>query len=147
MHDAQPLPVDRQRPRIALRQADQQALLAIAYGGLLSDARSAGALLFEVSRADIVSDAEPSMTISLGSRVLFRDDRAASPQWITLVHPRLARADVGEVSVLTPLGAALIGLSKGQNIRCPDRHGGELSLTVMEVSPPSKALERRLEPK
>ena len=43
MHDTQPLKPTK--PPIALRRSDQEALLAIAYDGLLSNTRSAGALL------------------------------------------------------------------------------------------------------
>lgn len=128
--------IDPQRPRIALRRADQRALLAIAYGGLLKDTRSAGALLYEVSRADLVADDQSSTTVALWSRVRFLDERSGAHHSVTLVPPERAHAPTARLSVLSPLGAALIGLSKGQHIRCPDRHGGELSLTVQDVFPP-----------
>lgn len=133
MPDTTPQAADPQRPRIALRQGDQQALLAIAHSSLLRDARSAGALLDEVARADLLADDETSVTVGLWSRVHFLDGQANSARWITLVPPQQARTSTEHVSVLTPLGAALIGLSKGQRIQCPDRHGGELNLTVLDV--------------
>lgn len=138
MHEASLFPGDAQRPRIALRHADQRALLAIAYGGLLSDTRSAGALLHEVSRADLMADDGPSITAGLWSRVLFREDRTDLARWVTLVPPQSSDDPVRQVSVLSPLGAALVGLSKGQHIRCPDRHGGEISLKVLDVVPPAQ---------
>jgi len=135
MHNAQPL--KPAKPPIALRRADQEALLAIAYHGLLSDTRSAGALLCELSRADLLADDDAVLTATLGSRVCFRDSRSAEVQIARLVAPdQHGVADC--VSVLSPLGAALIGLSTGQTISCPDRHGGELNLTVLHVAPPSQ---------
>jgi regulator of nucleoside diphosphate kinase len=133
MHDPQPL--KPAKPPIALRRADQEALLAIAYHGLLSDARSAGALLSEASRADLLADDDAVLTVTLGSRVCFRDNRSAEVQIARLVAPE-QHGLAGSVSALSPLGAALIGLSAGQTIRCPDRHGGELNLTVLHVAPP-----------
>jgi regulator of nucleoside diphosphate kinase len=125
------------KPPVALRRADQEALLAIAYHALLSDTRSAGALLHEASRADLLADDDTLLTATLGSRVCFRDSRSAEVQIARLVAPD-QHGVAGCISVLSPLGAALIGLSEGQTISCPDRHGGELNLTVLHVSPPSQ---------
>ena len=135
MHDALP-EVGARQPPIALRRSDHQALLAIAYGALLKDTRSAGSLLEEVCRAELMSDDAVTTTVALWSRVLFVDGRSDTPQMITLVPPEAASSAEGRASVLSPVGAALIGLSKGQHIRRPDRHGGELSLTVVDIFPP-----------
>jgi regulator of nucleoside diphosphate kinase len=124
-------------PPIALRRADQEALLAIAYRGLLSDTRSAGALLCEASRANLLADDDAVLTATLGSRVCFRDNRSAEVQIARLVTPE-QHGLAGCVSVLSPLGAALIGLSAGQTISCPDRRGGQLNLTVLHIAPPSQ---------
>lgn len=129
-------PLKTVKPPIALRRADQEALLAIAYHGLLSNTRSAGALLCEASRADLLADDDAVLTATLGSRVRFRDSRSAEVQVARLVAPE-QHGIAGCVSVLSPLGAALIGLSAGQTISCPDRHGGELNLIVLHVAPPS----------
>ncbi len=126
------------KPPLALRRADQQALLAIAYGGLLSDTRGAGALLYEASRAQLAADDDLSLrTVTLWSNVSFRDENTRSHHVIRLVPPKDAHGPSASVSVLSPLGAALIGLSRGQHIRCPDRRGGELNLTVLDVSTPT----------
>lgn len=135
MYDAQPL--KPAKPPIALRRADQEALLAIAYHGLLSHTRSAGALLYEASRADLLADDDAVLTATLGSRVCFRDNRSAEVQVARLVAPE-QHGFAGCVSVLSPLGAALVGLSTGQTISSPDRHGGELNLTVLHVAPPAQ---------
>lgn len=140
MHDALP-EVGARQPPITLRRSDQQTLLAIAYGGLLKDTRSAGSLLEEVCRAELMSDDDPKTTVGLWSRVLFLDGHSDTPQLIILVPPEAASSAEGRASVLSPVGAALIGLSKGQHIRRPDRHGGELSLTVLDILPPDRTQE------
>jgi regulator of nucleoside diphosphate kinase len=38
--------------------------------------------------------------------------------------------------VVTPIGTALIGLSKGQSIRWPARDGREQELTIIDVEQP-----------
>ncbi len=52
----------------------------------------------------------------MGSRVDFRDNSTGRMQSVTLVYPGDADIEQGKVSILTPIGAALIGLSKGQSI-------------------------------
>jgi regulator of nucleoside diphosphate kinase len=48
----------------------------------------------------------------------------------------------GRVSVLTPLGAALIGLTIGQSITWSSRDGREHELTVLSVQQPEPAITR-----
>jgi regulator of nucleoside diphosphate kinase len=52
---------------------------------------------------------------------------------VTLVYPGEADIGQGRISVLTPVGAALIGLSKGQSIDWATRTGETRRLTVIEV--------------
>lgn len=47
----------------------------------------------------------------MGSRVTFRDDVTAQVRTVVLVDPEEADLSEGRISVLTPVGAALIGLS------------------------------------
>ena len=66
------------------------------------------------------------------SEVIFRDDATGLQKRVTLVYPKSADIEEGRISVLTPIGAALIGLAAGQAIsfvapsgelRIPHRHG------------------------
>lgn len=139
MRQAPPIHEDSGRSPIALRKGDQRALLDIAYGGLLNDTRSAAALLDEISRADLLTDDAAGATVGLWSRVLFIERGMASAQWITLVPPQISVDSTTQVSVLSPLGCALVGLSKGQHIQHPDRHGGEIRLTVLDILPPEQS--------
>jgi len=69
----------------------------------------------------------------MGSRVDFRDNSTGRMQSVTLVYPGEADIAQGKVSILTPIGAALIGLSKGQSIDWATRTGEIRRLTVLEV--------------
>ena len=52
---------------------------------------------------------------------------------VTLVYPTAADVAAGRISVLTPVGAALIGLSAGQSMAFETPSGEPRSLTVLEV--------------
>jgi regulator of nucleoside diphosphate kinase len=53
---------------------------------------------------------------------------------VTLVYPPDADVTEGKISVLTPVGAALIGLSVSQSIEWQTPSGGWRSLTVLKVA-------------
>jgi regulator of nucleoside diphosphate kinase len=69
----------------------------------------------------------------MGSKVEFRDDETRTVQNVRLVYPDQADAQQGRISILTPVGAALIGLSTGQSIQWRDRRGTLKKLTVLAV--------------
>jgi regulator of nucleoside diphosphate kinase len=67
----------------------------------------------------------------MGSRVTFRDDVTGQVRTVKLVYPGEADVAQGTISVLTPIGAALIGLSVSQSIEWDTVSGGRRSLTVL----------------
>lgn len=95
-------------------------------------------LLHEIDRATVLPSADvPPDVVNIGSEVTFRDEAADREQTVVLVLP--ADADIAErrVSVVTPIGAALIGLAEGALIDWETRDGEERQLTVLKVAPPS----------
>jgi len=58
----------------------------------------------------------------------------ASPRRVQLVAPEAADIAAGRISVLTPVGAALIGLSVGQSIDFMTPSGARQRLTVRSVA-------------
>jgi regulator of nucleoside diphosphate kinase len=72
--------------------------------------------------------------VSLGSQVEFRDEQTGKRQEIILVYPFDADITRRRVSVLTPVGAALLGLSVNQTISFHTRTGERRELTVLMVS-------------
>src|SRR5690606_27071032 len=91
-------------------------------------------LYAELDRARVVGDNSiPPETVRMGSTVTFTSDNSEA-KTVTLVFPGDADIAEGKVSILTPIGAALIGLSEGQSIDWTARDGREHALTVVTVT-------------
>ena len=88
----------------------------------------------ELARADVVSpeDVSPDV-VTMNSRARFVDEDRREELEVTLVYPRDADATRGRVSVLAPVGAALLGLSVGQSIEWPLPRGGTRRMRVSAV--------------
>jgi len=89
----------------------------------------------EMERAHIVADeSDLRDVVRMGSRVSYRDEGTGGTREIVLVYPHEANIELNQVSVLTPVGAALIGLSIGQGIEFQTPNRQTRSLTVLGVS-------------
>jgi regulator of nucleoside diphosphate kinase len=64
-----------------------------------------------------------------------RDGRRA--RRVTVVYPLEDDIAPGNISLLAPIGTALIGLSQGQSIDWTARDGRRHRLTVVSVEPPA----------
>jgi regulator of nucleoside diphosphate kinase len=92
-------------------------------------------LLQEVERAQVLPSAEmPANVVNIGSEVTFRDDMAGRVRTVILVLPKYADISERRISVVTPIGAALIGLQEGASIDWLTREGKSRRLTVLKVS-------------
>jgi regulator of nucleoside diphosphate kinase len=126
-----------QRPPVHLidRECDLLADLA-----LQAEGRSpavAALLLGEIERAETHSaEMLPSGTVTIGSQVDFLDEGTHRLRTVTLVMPGEADIEAGRISVLTPVGAGLIGLCEGQVIDWPDRDGTPHRLRILAVRRP-----------
>jgi len=90
----------------------------------------------EIERAEVLPDARvlPGL-VTMNSDVTFRDDISTQERTVTLVYPEAADVETGKISILTPIGAALIGLSAGQTIEFQTPGGRWRSLTVLKAYP------------
>ena len=71
----------------------------------------------ELARATVVSrDTIPHDVVTMNSRVQFENEMTGERREITLVYPGDADIDAGKISVLVPVGTALLGLRVGQSI-------------------------------
>jgi regulator of nucleoside diphosphate kinase len=87
----------------------------------------------ELSRAEVVDpEAVPADTVTMNSDVTFEDLASGARRTIRLVYPTDANAERGHVSVLAPMGSALLGLRVGQEIEWPTP-GGVRRVRVVEV--------------
>jgi regulator of nucleoside diphosphate kinase len=88
----------------------------------------------EVERARIVDDGESETPfVRIGSRVVFKDE-AGKVYRLTLALPGDMPDSSGRISILTPAGAALLGLSEGQLIAYETPDNRVKTITVLEVS-------------
>jgi regulator of nucleoside diphosphate kinase len=128
---------DRQaQPRLVIAAEDYGRLAFLATASMMARRRPpAGAVLAdELVRAAIVAAADiPPSVVTMRSAVEFRDDNSGQISRVSVVYPGEEDSDSGLVSVLTPIGAALIGLSEGQSIRWRSALGGWRDLTVLRV--------------
>src|SRR3954454_23466157 len=96
--------------------------------------RVAHFLAREMERATVTDENNLRGVIRMGSKVTYRDDETGASREIVLVYPHEANIELNRISVLTPVGAALIGLSPGQRIDFETPHKRTRGLTVLAVS-------------
>lgn len=121
------------RPDIVLGRTDHDKLERMANGLMESRPELADELLGELERAVIRDDeAVPAGTIRMGSVVEYRTEETG-PRRVTLVYPADANIAEGKVSILTPIGTALLGLSAGDTIDFVANDGRQHLLTIVSV--------------
>ncbi len=123
------------RPRIVIPASEHARLLALADAAEKRTPIVAEFLADELTRAEIVKDEEfDANIVRMGSLVTYVDEVTGRTRTVTLVYPDAADIDQNRISILTPIGAALIGLSPGQSITWPLPDGRVGSLKVLSVS-------------
>ena len=123
-------------PAIIVSEFDYNRLTSLA--AILGDRAPdvASVLQSEMNRARVVPAAVlPAAVVQMGSTVEFSTDTGQRKR-VTLVFPGDADIAAGRISILTPIGTALIGLSPGQSIAWTARDGRRHRLTVLSVEPP-----------
>ncbi len=91
------------------------------------------ALQAELDRADVIDhDEVPAGLVTMNSRVHCREESSGKDYHLTLVYPQDAGGE-GKVSILAPVGSALLGLSVGQHIDWTAPNGKVLKLTLLAV--------------
>ncbi len=88
----------------------------------------------ELARADVVEPKEiPPTVVTMNSTVRFRVASSAEEFSLTLVYPKDADGSSQKISILAPVGSALLGLSQGDEIEWPKPGGGVLRVHIDEV--------------
>ncbi|ABL00443.1 nucleoside diphosphate kinase regulator [Pelobacter propionicus] len=97
------------------------------------DSRNIVELEQELHRADVVApDGIPPDVITMNSRVCLQDMDSGEELVYTLVFPGDANLESGRISVLAPVGTAMIGYRTGDRISWPVP-GGTKKLKVKKV--------------
>jgi regulator of nucleoside diphosphate kinase len=121
-------------PPVVLDASRVERLQALATAAMTRSPDIADRLFQEIERATVVPAPDmPPNVVNIGSRVTFRDDESGHEQSIVLVLPLDADITERRVSVVTPIGVALIGLAQGASIDWMTRSGETRRLTVTSV--------------
>lgn len=122
-------------PPIVIAASEVQRLSALADSSMMLFPRVAQFLARETDRAQIVADdTDLQNVVRMGSQVRYRDDDTGDVRDVVLVYPHEADIALKRVSVLTPVGAALIGLSVGQAIAFETPSHQARSVTILDVT-------------
>jgi len=127
------------RPPIVLSNSEADVLYALALKERRRHPLSTRLLLDELERARTVPDDElPGDAVTMNSHVVFLDRATGAEHTVQLVYPAAADMARQRVSVLTPIGAALIGMRPGREIDWPDRLGDRRRLRILAVVQPRR---------
>ncbi|MGN6113440.1 MAG: nucleoside diphosphate kinase regulator [Luteimonas sp.] len=121
------------KPALVLSRLDCERLEA-----LLEQPAQAGAafdaLRDELARAEVREPRDmPADAITMNSTARFRDEATGEEREMTLVYPRDADGSADKVSILAPVGSALLGLRAGQSIDWAVPGGRSARLRVLGV--------------
>lgn len=125
------------KPSIVVNKTDHARLTQLANGLLDRKPEMAEGLLIELERARIVEKgAVLEGTVQMGAAVEYKTDDGQARR-VILVYPADADISQGKVSILTPIGTALLGLKAGQSIDWVANDGRSHRLTIVSVEPPA----------
>lgn len=89
----------------------------------------------ELARANVVDPKEiPSTIVTMNSTLKFVIESTKEEFELTLVYPKDVDSSGKKISVLAPVGSALLGLSQGDQIEWPKPGGGSFKVKLTEVT-------------
>lgn len=125
------------RPPIHMIDTEADTLTDLALARQERSPAVADLLLQEIDRAKIHSSRKiPGDIVTMHSQVEFVDEGNGASRTVELVYPADADISAGRISILTPVGAGLIGMREGQSILWPDRDGQQRRLSIVKVVRP-----------
>jgi regulator of nucleoside diphosphate kinase len=101
----------------------------------LGDSPELERLRDELDRAEVLEPADmPADVVTMNSRVRFADEDSGEETEVSLVFPRHADPEAGRISILAPVGSALLGLTVGATIEWPVPDGRKRRLRVVAIA-------------
>lgn len=122
------------KPKIVLSESDAERLERLLDS--LPDAAFPGkdGLMAELERADVVApEAVPPDVVTMNSTVRFTVSSSNEAFSLTLVYPKDVDDSGTTISILAPVGSALLGLSKGNEIEWSKPGGGTMKVRIDEI--------------
>ncbi len=120
------------KPPIAIARAEHARLAGLADILSRKNPELADQFFSELERADVFPDEDVRDVVRMGSTLDYTTD-TGEKRTVTLVFPGEEDIAAGKVSVLTPIGIALIGLSAGDTMDWRTRDGRVQRLTVTRL--------------
>jgi regulator of nucleoside diphosphate kinase len=121
------------KPPIVISRLDLERIEALLERMPPIQAAQYEALRAELDRADVVEPAAvPANLVTMNSVVTFKDEGTSDELTVSLVYPAGAGVP-GTVSILAPVGSALLGLTVGQQIDWPTPDGRQRHLRVLDI--------------
>ena len=125
----------KRNPKVVINADDLAHLEGLADGMMRRHPALADRLFDEIGRARIVAPAKmPKNVVSMGSTVTYRDETTGQEKSVTLVYPEQADITQLRVSVMTPIGVALLGLAEGASFYWDTRENQRRMLTIISVA-------------
>lgn len=129
--------VGKRAPKVVINEAHITRFELLADAAWARFPELSDRLVDELSRARIVTPKKlPANVVDIGRLVTYRDDTTGEEHSVTPVFPEDADISKGLVSLMTPLGVALLGLAEGARFYWDARDGTRRPLTVIRVAPP-----------
>jgi regulator of nucleoside diphosphate kinase len=121
------------RPQVVLTSQDLDRLEAL-LETLPANAFPAKELRAELDRSEIVEPEQiPPTVVTMNSTVRFSIDSSGEDFCLTLVYPKDVDGSGAKISILAPVGSALLGLSTGDEIEWPRPGGGMIKVRIVEI--------------
>jgi len=121
------------RPPVYVRRCDLGELWRIAAAARRT-APEAGLFLEEFDRLSVAPATSESEFVRLNSSVVYKDLRTRRVRRVQVVRPGSENAENNEISVLSQIGGALVGLTAGAIFRWPDTDGRTRAIKVLEIT-------------
>lgn len=121
-------------PHIVISSLDALRLERLLASMRSSDFPGKDNLEEELARADVVEPHEiPPTVVTMNSTVRFKVLPGEQAFELTLVYPKDLDDGSGKVSILAPVGSALLGLSQGDEIDWPRPDGSLMRVRIEEI--------------
>lgn len=122
------------RPEITISSVDAQRLNDLIESLPNNNFAGRAELESELARANVVPpELIPPTIVTMNSKVKFVIESTQEAFELTLVYPKDIDSSGGKISILAPVGSALLGLSQGDEIEWPKPGGGVLKVKLTEV--------------